>query len=83
MVVNAFPILFLSLVYHNVVPTLVTQLEGDRRKITQAIIGGTTVPLLMFLSWNAIIIGNTMDSLIFANKITIVKNNKKYHIQKY
>ena len=62
MVVNAFPILFLSLVYHNVVPTLVTQLEGDRRKITQAIIGGTTVPLLMFLSWNAIIIGNVVGS---------------------
>ena len=60
MVVNAFPILFLSLVYHNIVPTLVTQLECDRTKITKAIIGGTTIPLIMFISWNAIIIGNVI-----------------------
>ena len=57
-VVNAFPILFLSMVYQNVVPTVVTQLEGDRAKITTAIIGGTLAPLLMFISWNAVILGN-------------------------
>jgi len=57
-VVDAFPILFLSLVYQNIVPTIVTQLEGDRKKIFNAIVGGTAAPLLMFLSWNAIILGN-------------------------
>lgn len=58
MVVNAFPILFLALVYQNVVPTVVTQLEGDRSKITTAIIGGTLAPLLMFITWNAVILGS-------------------------
>jgi tyrosine-specific transport protein len=57
-VVNALPILFLSLVYQNVVPTVVKNLEGDRRKIQKAIIGGTFVPLVMFLVWNAVILGN-------------------------
>lgn len=57
-VVNAFPIIFLSLVYQNVVPTVVNQLEGDRRKITEAIIAGTTFPTLMFLAWNAVVLGN-------------------------
>ena len=33
-VLNAFPILFLSLVFQNIVPTVVNQLEGDRTKIT-------------------------------------------------
>jgi tyrosine-specific transport protein len=61
-VVNCFPILFLSLVYQNVVPTVVTQLEGDRNKITQAIVGGTTLPLLMFLAWNAVVLGNVLGS---------------------
>jgi tyrosine-specific transport protein len=56
--VNAFPILFLSLVFQNVVPTVVTQLEADRKKITTAMIMGTSIPLLMFLAWNAIILGN-------------------------
>lgn len=55
---NAFPILFLSLVFQNVVPTVVTQLEADRKKITTAMIMGTSIPLLMFLAWNAIILGN-------------------------
>ena len=57
---DAFPILFLSLVYQNVVPTVVTQLEGDRNKITQAIIAGVAIPLTMFVAWNAVIIGNIL-----------------------
>lgn len=57
-VADAFPIIFLSLVFHNIVPTVVNQLEGDRTKITTAIIGGTTVPALMFLAWNAVVLGN-------------------------
>ena len=58
LVADAFPIIFLSLVYQNVVPTVVNQLEGDRGKITKAIISGTTLPTLMFLAWNAVVLGN-------------------------
>jgi tyrosine-specific transport protein len=55
---DAFPIIFLSLVYHNIVPTVVNQLEGDRGKITKAIVAGTTLPAVMFLAWNAVVLGN-------------------------
>jgi tyrosine-specific transport protein len=58
LVVDAFPIIFLSLVFQNVVPTVVNQLEGDRSKITKAIISGTTFPTLMFVAWNAVVLGN-------------------------
>jgi tyrosine-specific transport protein len=61
-VVNCFPILFLSLVFQNVVPTVVNSLEGDRGKIIKAIVAGTTVPLLMFLAWNAVCLGNVMGN---------------------
>ena len=61
-VVSCLPILFLALVYQNVVPTIVTQLEGDRTKITQAIVGGTALPLLMFVAWNAVVLGNALGS---------------------
>lgn len=57
-VVDALPIIFLSLVFHNVVPTVVNQLEGDRSKITKAIVYGTSVPTLMFVAWNAVVLGN-------------------------
>jgi tyrosine-specific transport protein len=61
-VVDAFPIIFLSLVYQNVVPTVVKQLEGDRKKIKQAIVAGTTLPTLMFVLWNAVVIGNVQGA---------------------
>ena len=58
MVASAFPIIFLSLAYQNVVPTIVNQLEGDRKKITTSIISGTTLPALLLILWNAVILGN-------------------------
>jgi tyrosine-specific transport protein len=61
-VISGFPIMVLSLVYQNIVPTIVTQLECDRRKITQAIVGGTLLPLIMFLLWNGVILGNMYNS---------------------
>ena len=59
-VANCFPILFLSLAFQTIVPTIVGQLEGDRTKITKAIVAGTTLPLVTFVSWNAIVLGNVM-----------------------
>lgn len=61
-VVNCFPILFLSLVYQNVVPTVVSQLEGDRSKITNSIIAGTSIPFLMFLAFNGVILANVLGN---------------------
>ena len=55
---DGFPVIFLAFVYQNVVPVIVKDLEGDRSKIIKAVIAGTTVPLVMFLAWNAVILGN-------------------------
>ena len=55
---DALPIIFLSLVYHNVVPTVVNQLEGYRSKITKVIVYEISVPTLMFLAWNAVVLSN-------------------------
>jgi tyrosine-specific transport protein len=60
-VVASFPILCLALVYQNIVPTVVTQLEGDRSKTTKAIVLGTTLPFVMFVAWNAVILGNVAN----------------------
>jgi len=71
-VVDALPIIFLSLVYHNVVPTVVNQLEGDRTKITKAIVFGTSVPTLMFLAWNAVVLGNVGAAIAIDGTTTAV-----------
>ncbi|KAL4459158.1 hypothetical protein ABPG75_014023 [Micractinium tetrahymenae] len=50
----AVPIMFLALVYHDLVPVIVSYLRGDRRAIRTAIVLGSLVPLTMFLSWEAV-----------------------------
>ncbi|NET37457.1 MAG: tyrosine transporter [Cyanothece sp. SIO1E1] len=53
----AIPVMFVALVYQNVVPVITHQLEGDVKKIRQSILVGSAIPLIMFLAWNAAILG--------------------------
>ncbi|MBW4612232.1 MAG: tyrosine transporter [Desmonostoc vinosum HA7617-LM4] len=55
---SAVSVMCVALFYHNVVPVVVTQLEGDARKIRQSIIIGSAIPLIMFLAWNTVILGS-------------------------
>lgn len=52
-------ILSLAFVYQNIVPVITSDLEGDADKVRSAILIGTLIPLVMFLSWNATILGST------------------------
>ena len=60
-VLNAFPLLFMSWTYHGVVPRVVYDLEGDKDSITKAILLGSTMALVIYLTWNAMILGNALD----------------------
>ena len=60
LVLSAFPLLFMSWTYHGVMPRVVYDLEGDRNKITKAIVGGSTTALIIYLTWNAIVLGNVL-----------------------
>lgn len=53
------PVLFVSCVFHNVVGGISLQLEGDLRRIYRVIIGGSAAPLAMFLTYNAVVLGNS------------------------
>eukprot|EP01036_Dinobryon_divergens_P032938 gene32938-42625_t len=48
-VLPAVPVMFVALVYHNIVPTICSALKYDRMKITIALTAGTFIPLLMFV----------------------------------
>ncbi|KAH9790360.1 hypothetical protein KPL71_003375 [Citrus sinensis] len=54
----SIPIIALSFVYQNVVPVLCTNLEGNLSKVRTAIVVGTSIPLGLFLVWNAVILGS-------------------------
>ena len=57
-VVPAVPVMVLSLVYHNVVPTICYQLGCDLAKIRTAITVGSAIPTAMFICWNLVILGS-------------------------
>jgi hypothetical protein len=42
---------------YNLVPVICSYLAGDVKKIQKAIILGSSAPLLMFLSWDAVALG--------------------------
>lgn len=67
---SAISVMCVALFYHNVVPVVVTQLEGDARKIRQSIIIGSLIPLLMFMAWNAVILGSITPDLFPDNSTT-------------
>ena len=54
---GSIPVIALAFVFHNVVPVVVTSLEGDMRRVRTAIVAGTAIPAGMFLLWDAIILG--------------------------
>lgn len=58
---GTFSILSLAFVYHNVVPVIISNLEGDIKKIRTSIFIGTLIPLAMFVSWNGAILGSITD----------------------
>jgi tyrosine-specific transport protein len=54
---NSLPVLFIAFGFQNMVPTLVEYMERDFRKVKQAIWIGTTIPLLVYLVWELLILG--------------------------
>ncbi|BAZ11156.1 aromatic amino acid permease [Calothrix sp. NIES-4071] len=59
----AIPVMLVALFYHNVIPVIAIQLEGDARKVKQSIFFGSLIPLIMFIAWNAVILGSVNSAL--------------------
>lgn len=79
----AVSVMLVALFYHNVVPVVTTQLEGDLSKIRQAIVTGSILPLVMFLVWNAAILGHiqpewlaNMDQAAVFDPLEVLRNGQ-------
>ncbi len=75
-VLSCFPILLLALVYQNIVPTVVQQLEGDRRKIIIAVTTGTIIPLIMFITWNAVVLANVPPGVTDVDPLALLHQDQ-------
>lgn len=54
----AFPVIALAFVFQNVCPYICSSLEGDVRKVRIAVALGIAIPWLMFLAWDAAVLGS-------------------------
>jgi tyrosine-specific transport protein len=65
----ALPVLFTAFTYQLIIPTLMTYMQRNVKKVRLAIIFGTTIPLVVYLIWECLILGIVpTDSLIEAAK---------------
>lgn len=65
----ALPILFTAFIYQIIIPTLMTYMERNVKKIRLAIVLGSSIPLAVYLLWEFVILGIIPpDGLIEASK---------------
>jgi tyrosine-specific transport protein len=70
MAYSALPILFTAFTYQVIIPTLVTYMERNVKKIRLTIILGTTIPLVVYLVWELLILAILpLDALVEAQKL--------------
>lgn len=60
----AAPLLFGAFGYHNVIPSLTTYFKRDGKVMKYGIVIGTTIPLVVYLLWQWVIIGTIPNELI-------------------
>ena len=59
---NTIPVIALAFVFHNIIPVVATQLEGDVAKTKKALVVGTAIPFVMFVSWDAALLGSVSQA---------------------
>jgi hypothetical protein len=62
-VLDTLPVVALAFVYQNVVSVVVTNLEGDVRKVRLAIWMGLAIPLVMFVAWEGAMLGSNVPGV--------------------
>ena len=60
----ALSVMLVALFFHNIVPVVATQLEGDAVMVRKSIVVGSAIPLMMFLLWNAVILGSVTPTML-------------------
>jgi tyrosine-specific transport protein len=53
----ALPVLFTAFTYQVIIPTLVTYMDQNVKKVRLAIFFGTSIPLIVYLIWELLILG--------------------------
>lgn len=55
--ISSLPIVLIAFGYQNLIPTLISYMDRDIPKVKQALWIGTSIPLLLYLIWEVMILG--------------------------
>ncbi|MCH9634366.1 MAG: Tyrosine-specific transport protein [Chlamydiae bacterium] len=77
----AIPVVITSFGYHNIIPTLTSYLNEDRKKMITVVVLGGGIPLLIYMLWEWLILGAVPFSVFlnkptFENVLTFVPDSK-------
>jgi tyrosine-specific transport protein len=61
-VVHAAPIILMSLIFQNIVPTVTRILDYDRTKIVTSLFLGSLIPCVMYIAWCMAVLGGGVDT---------------------
>lgn len=64
MILIGVPVLFSAFGYHNIIPSLCTYLNRDKKALKYAIWIGTAVPLVVYIVWQWIVLGVVSESVL-------------------
>ncbi len=53
----SLPVLVISFGYHNMIPTLMTYMNHDARRVRQTILAGSFFALIVYLIWDIVVLG--------------------------
>lgn len=54
---GALPVMVISFGFHNMIPSLAEYFKGDRRRLRLTVLVGSLIPLLIYLLWEAVMLG--------------------------
>lgn len=57
-IISSFPAIVCAFILHNIIPTIRTYLNYDRKILKRIVVIGSLIPLLLYILWVAAIIGN-------------------------
>lgn len=66
---KGFPILFLAFGFQNVVPTLYHYMDKNVKDVKKAIVIGSSIPLVLYIIWEAIVLGAVPISFLEQAKV--------------
>jgi tyrosine-specific transport protein len=53
----SLPVLVIAFGYHNMIPTLMTYMQNDARRVRQTILGGSIFALVIYIVWEIVVLG--------------------------